>query len=299
MITRPRFKAGSRIRCVRLALPRAAALASASPLRRIGSALGIRIAASRERHHRRLLKRIASVRKFDGRFRDQGGIFVSEDFITRLKAGNRGARFILYQWDSIRRVPDVARLLPYFDRVLSFDRRDCLQRPDFVFRPLFYRDAPSEPGHEPPPSYDLSFIGWLHSDRFSRLLDVEAEFRGRGLRMYIYLYTGIGTYLRHLIRGKHRLLHFRRLPFVQVAKIMAASKCILDLPHAEQNGLTMRTIEAIGMRRKLVTTNMDIVNYDFFVSTKHTSRGAIGRRRDCRVPRDGVSSRPAKRFAQL
>jgi len=232
-----------------------------SLLRRIGSALGIRIAASRERYHRRLLKRIASV-EFDYVFVIKGEL-LSEDFISRLKAGNRGARFVLYQWDSIRRVPGVARLLPYFDRVLSFDRRDCLQRPDFVFRPLFYRDPPGEPGQEPP-TYDLSFIGWLHSDRLSRLLELEAEFRGLGLRTYIYLYTGIGTYLRHLIRGRHRPLHFRRLPFVEVAKVMAASKCILDLPHAEQNGLTMRTIEAIGMRRKLVTTNMDIVNYDFF-----------------------------------
>ncbi len=155
-------------------------------------------------------------------------------------------------------------LLPYFDRVLSFDRRDCLQRPDFVFRPLFYRNPPGGRGHEAPLSYDLTFIGWLHSDRLSRLLDIEAELRRLGLRAYFYLYTGIGTYLRYLIRGRHGLLHVRKLPFMQVAKVMAASKCILDLPHAEQSGLTMRTIEAIGMSRKLVTTNLDIVNYDFF-----------------------------------
>jgi hypothetical protein len=29
-------------------------------------------------------------------------------------------------------------------------------------------------------------------------------------------------------------------------------------------GLTMRTIEAIGMQKKLFTTNPDIVNYDFY-----------------------------------
>ena len=233
-----------------------------SLLRRIGSALGIRIAASRERYHRRLLERIASI-EFDYVFVIKGEL-LSEDFVSRLKAGNRSAKFILYQWDSIGRVPGVERLLPYFDRVLSFDRRDCLKRPEFVFRPLFYRDPPQKKGSEPTLSYDLTFIGWLHSDRFSRLLEIEAELKALGLRMYIYLYTGIGTYLRHLIRGRHRFLHFRRLPFIKVAKVMAASKCILDLPHAEQNGLTMRTIEAIGMRRKLVTTNLDIVNYDFF-----------------------------------
>lgn len=231
-------------------------------MRRLGSALGIRISASRARYQQRLLEQVALI-DFDYVFVIKGEL-LSEHFVRRLKAGNRSARFILYQWDSIRRLPGIERLIPYFDRVLSFDRRDCLQRPDFAFRPLFYRNPPPSQGREPALSYDLTCIGWLHSDRLSRLLEIESELKGLGLRVYFYLYTGIGAYLRHLVLGRHRLLHFRKLSFTRVTAIMNASKCVLDLPHADQNGLTMRTIEAIGMRRKLVTTNLDISNYDFF-----------------------------------
>jgi len=233
-----------------------------SLMRRIASLFGISIAISRERYLRRLLERVSSM-TFDYVFVIKGEM-LSDTFVSRLKAANRNAKFILYQWDSIRRVPGVEKLLPYFDRVLSFDRLDCLHHEDFVFRPLFYRDPPERQGHEPPISYDLTFIGWLHSDRFSRLLEIEAELGRIGVRSHIYLYTGIGTYLRYMMRGKRGMLHIRKLSFEKMANIIAASKCVLDLPHAEQNGLTMRTIEAIGMRRKLVTTNMDIVNYDFF-----------------------------------
>lgn len=34
--------------------------------------------------------------------------------------------------------------------------------------------------------------------------------------------------------------------------------------HPLQTGLTMRTIESIGAQKKLITTNRDIVNYDFY-----------------------------------
>jgi hypothetical protein len=232
-------------------------------LRRLAAGLGIGIPASRDRYQRRLLKLIASI-EFDYAFVIKGEL-LSEAFITQLKAHNEHAIFILYQWDSIRRTPSVLRLCPYFNRVLSFDRQDCLEHSNFTFRPLFYRDD-AHSGEHPSSSssYDLTFIGWLHSDRLDRLLAIEAEFRARGLRVHFYLYTGIGTYLRHLVRGEHRLLHFRKLPFEHVSKIVAASKCVLDLPHPDQNGLTMRAIEAIGMRRKLVTTGSDIVNYDFY-----------------------------------
>jgi hypothetical protein len=231
-------------------------------LRRISSIFGMGTDASRDRYQRRLLQRLA-LTEFDYVFIIKGEL-LSEYFVCQLRAGNEKAKFILYQWDSIRRIPQVLRLLPYFDRILSFDRRDCQEHKAFVFRPLFYRDATDSEIEPTRAVYDFTFIGWLHSDRFTRLLDVEAALNARGSRVYFYLYTGIGTYLRHLIRGNHRLLHFRKLPFGQVTKIMAASICVLDFPHADQQGLTMRTIEAIGIRRKLITTNSDIVNYDFF-----------------------------------
>jgi hypothetical protein len=232
-------------------------------LRRFGAGLGIGILASRNRFQRRLLKLIESI-EFDYVFVIKGGL-LSESFIAQLKAYNKHAEFILYQWDSIKRTPSVLRLCPYFNRVLSFDRQDCLEHSNFIFRPLFFRVGVNSGEHSSSTSsYDLTFIGWLHSDRLGRLLEIEAEFRARGLRVHFYLYTGIGTYLRHLVRGKHRFLHFRKLPFKHVSKVIAASKCVLDLPHPDQNGLTIRAIEAIGMRRKLVTTSSDIVNYDFY-----------------------------------
>jgi hypothetical protein len=48
-----------------------------------------------------------------------------------------------------------------------------------------------------------------------------------------------------------------------VQKIRHNSNVILDIHHRNQSGLTIRTIEAIGLEKKIVTTNREIANYDF------------------------------------
>ena len=42
------------------------------------------------------------------------------------------------------------------------------------------------------------------------------------------------------------------------------SRCILDAPQAGQSGLTIRSIECLGAKRKIITTNSDIRFYDFY-----------------------------------
>ena len=50
-------------------------------------------------------------------------------------------------------------------------------------------------------------------------------------------------------------------------QIYANSKCVIDVENAGQHGLTMRSIEILGLKRKLITTNKDIKNYDFYNSS--------------------------------
>ena len=47
-------------------------------------------------------------------------------------------------------------------------------------------------------------------------------------------------------------------------KIIEESKCILDSPQEGQTGLTIRTIECLGAKRKLITSNPEIKQYDFY-----------------------------------
>lgn len=47
-------------------------------------------------------------------------------------------------------------------------------------------------------------------------------------------------------------------------KIISDSKCILDSSQDGQIGLAIWIIEYLGAKRKVITTNADVKNYDFY-----------------------------------
>src|SRR5690606_39098696 len=54
------------------------------------------------------------------------------------------------------------------------------------------------------------------------------------------------------------------IPFSEIFKYSENSKIVIDIAHANQKGLSMRPFEALGLKRKLITNNTDIKNYDFY-----------------------------------
>jgi hypothetical protein len=213
------------------------------------------------RHEKDILRRIGDVRF------DYVLIIKASElrtfFLETLRQRLSSAHFILYQWDSLVRMPGIEARLHYFDRILSFDRADCAAHPNILFRPLFYRDE-SPPLRGPAADLDLCFVGWLHSDRLSVIRRLQAQARSHGVSFFVYLFTGIRTALRLSFGGNGRNVHVRPLPYSKLLALYRRASVVLDLPHALQSGLTMRAIEAIGHGRKLLTTALDVVNYDFY-----------------------------------
>lgn len=55
------------------------------------------------------------------------------------------------------------------------------------------------------------------------------------------------------------------IPYEEVIENILKSKAILDIVNNEkQNGLTLRPLEALFLKRKLITTNNHIMEYDFY-----------------------------------
>jgi hypothetical protein len=189
------------------------------------------------------------------------------EFLHALRRQQRRAEFILYQWDSLARMPGIDERIPFFDRVLTFDRQDAMAHPNFAFRPLFYRH---DVLHQNPAAsgaiFHLCFIGWLHSDRLNMLRRLQAAAESRGITFQVYLYTGLRTFAGLLFSNNARDVHVRTMPYSELLECYRRATVIIDLPHAQQSGLTMRAIETVGIGRKLMTTARDVVNYDFYSS---------------------------------
>lgn len=189
---------------------------------------------------------------------------LSVGFLEQLRRSHPESEFVLYLWDSLDRYPRIAQRLHFFDRRLTFDRRDAVTA-GLTLRPLFHRDDGSVPATpRDARRYDVSFVGWLHFDRLRLVRAACADAERQGLTTYVYLFTGVATWLRLFLRGAARDVHMRPLSHRRAMAINAQSRAILDFPHPQQSGLTMRAIEAVGARNKLITTAAEVLAYDFY-----------------------------------
>lgn len=189
-------------------------------------------------------------------------------FLSDLKNKYVASDFILYQWDSVVNVDNFERIKPFFDRVITFDRLDAEQY-GFEFRPLFYRDiyfSDSSPSNK----FDMYFSGSLHSDRYLILLKLLEMYKENKIKHH--LYTGFFSFYINQFKSFFSsekklfksLVSFKTISSLQNKKFMSMSQSVLDLHHPLQSGLTIRTIEALAMNNKIITTNPDVVNYSFY-----------------------------------
>ena len=94
--------------------------------------------------------------------------------------------------------------------------------------------------------------------------------RGEGLSVCTHFFVPSKSALQ-LRRMQYPVYRRRDLQFTtkalsrtELASLYAQSVCVLDSPQSGQSGLTMRTIEAMGAGRKVVTTNPEVTKYDFY-----------------------------------
>jgi hypothetical protein len=76
-----------------------------------------------------------------------------------------------------------------------------------------------------------------------------------------YVYRVINPAFRNATISSFR---FNPLSRADVQQIFFKTRAILDIEHPLQTGLTIRTLEALGASRKLITTNNRVKDYDFF-----------------------------------
>lgn len=198
------------------------------------------------------------------------GQTLSAPCLQRLRGDYPAAKFVLYLWDSLANRSHVRNNLTAFDRVLSFDHLDA-QKYNFLLRPLFYgRGFSKTENVVMPVLYDISFVGTAHSDRFSVVDRVRAQL-APDVAAFWYLYLQAPWVMHYYRLTKPSMKHarvddfeFKPLSKTKVQAVFSESSCILDVEHPNQVGLTMRTFETLGAQKKLVTTNVNVRDYDFF-----------------------------------
>ena len=199
------------------------------------------------------------------------GEVVPDFFIEELKALNPEIVMIYYNYDSFKNNPNAQSILKYFDKKFTFDKKDALDY-KINFRPLFFSKEYEEindihNGFE----YETMFVGTAHTDRYIISEKVKSWCEKNKYRSYTFYYSPS----KYVFYFKKRFdktfktfdinkITFKSLQHSEIINLYKKSKAVLDINHPFQTGLTMRTFEALGAGRKLITTNPYVKEYPFY-----------------------------------
>lgn len=222
------------------------------------------------KYYSKILKKTFD-KKYDFLFVNKGEV-VPEFFLKEFQKVHPNCKCIFYTWDSFLNNKNALSILKYFHKKFSFDSDDAINY-GLEFRPLFYLDfyknidliSNSEI------SNDLLFLGTAHSDRYEISNNIANWCSENRLKSFCYYYMqGRLVYFYKKIFDKsfkkfdYKKLSFNSLKTEDLIRCYQKSKVILDINHPGQKGLTMRTFEAMGAARKIVTTNVEVKNYSFY-----------------------------------
>lgn len=182
---------------------------------------------------------------------------LTDSFIDELIEHSLSTNVIL--WDSLLKIPQDITILKKFDICFSFDESDCH---NFCFKKLdnFYFSNKKSVATE----FDVFFLG-TYDNRFPDLIQI--------LRYLKTLSLNVGARLLGAHKNEIPIdlideisVTNEIVPFSESTKYSLKSKIVLDLAHANQRGLSFRAFEALGFNKKLITTNKEILGYDFYNS---------------------------------
>lgn len=198
------------------------------------------------------------------------GRHLSCETLKCLHTMNPNAKFKLYLWDDIKRIENFERVRGYYDMVFSFDSEDVKKDKRLLFLPLFYTRQFQFSSEGRTDCLDICSAMTDYSDR----LDVVRRIARNNpqIKLDICMAVGYKLFLQRNLRVREKQWDnghgiYYRIHGIKKKKWLEKireSNCILDIPYSGQNGLTIRTIEALGCGKKLVTTNEKVKDYDFY-----------------------------------
>lgn len=134
----------------------------------------------------------------------------------------------------------------------SFSRLDCAKY-KMRFNPPPYFKEIKKPHNNI--QYDIVFVG-KDKGRLKDLLELKNKFEDMGLTTNFII-----TPTNRLHKSKY---YSKPIPYEKSIEISCSGKAILDYIEIDNSGQSMRVLEALFLKKKIITNSKLIVDYDFY-----------------------------------
>ena len=157
-----------------------------------------------------------------------------------------------------------AERLDIADVIFSYDRTDCEKYGYEHFLTIFSMNTFNKlvDVKVDRDLYDVVYVGTINNrlEKIERIVDYFNEH-------CISANINIVASSTEDIPPKHYGINYPEyMSYEKIIALDKQSRCILEVLNADQHGVTRRTMEAIALRKKLITNNSEVVNMPFYDS---------------------------------
>ncbi|MDR6546843.1 hypothetical protein J2810_002912 [Chryseobacterium rhizosphaerae] len=168
-------------------------------------------------------------------------------------------KLIAYQWDGIEKFPKVKDYFSLFDTFFCFDSEDEKNKikpiTNFYFDciPPIYREF----NHQKPQLY---FVGLYWKNREEKIDRFIEKLSDKNVELNIF----IQYYHKNEIKNPKIKYLKNRITFLENLRNVEKADVLLDFVDPVHNGLSIRFFEGMYYKKKVITDNIMVRNYDFY-----------------------------------
>jgi len=160
--------------------------------------------------------------------------------------------------DSISRYPRMKKVHSIFDKVYSFEPDDVAKYNFNLITNYIYFDYKNLPKIKP--EFGVFNISSLDK-RFETMPKFARYFKQKGVNYKLIAFSD--TPHKELTELDIEQTT-QTYSLNDVFKLVTKSNILLDLQRPKQKGLSFRVFEALALEKKIISTNKDLTNYDFY-----------------------------------
>lgn len=165
------------------------------------------------------------------------------------KTGN----LIAYYYDSCKKYSKQLEIAHFFDEIYSYEKED-IEKYNFIETTNFIYDQTIESKEI---KYDIFNIS-SYDTRIDEINNISKALFDAELKIHFILFWFEKLNYPHLISTT------KYISLEETKELISQSKAIIDIQRTDQRGLSFRIFESLGYRKKLITTNSMVKNYDFY-----------------------------------
>ncbi len=185
-------------------------------------------------------------------------LMIKADHLLLQKIGeikNYTYEFIAFFSDSINKDPEIKKIHHLFDKIYSFEKNDASNYNFNFITNYIYKEQ-----NKGFTKKEFSVFNVSAFDKRIKLIEKIALKLDVIAPNYKIISVGKATFNS----SSNIAFTNDRIKLNDAEKYINNSIALLDINREGQQGLSFRVFESLGYKKKLITTNEDIINYDFY-----------------------------------